>query len=249
MSISFSCDCGKSYKVGDSAAGKKTRCKDCGEVITVPSSGGPTKKKKARAVADYEDDYDDEYDDGGDDYDDGYGDDDYEEAPRRRRSKSSGSRSGGASSKKKKKNAGNTKLILIIVGSVLGTGAIVGLVFLIMYLAGDSHERLANDSIALAEDLFEILETAKDESSAKAAATKIRGLVGRAERLAERNQALGTVPVDDLKEIQERLKPRMEKLRDRIRLGRPSAEVQKILQPAMMELGAAMNKIPKYVKP
>lgn len=60
MTISVSCDaCGKSYKISDDKAGRRFRCKGCGELITVPE-------------LEYEDEWDDdEYED------DGYGDDEY----------------------------------------------------------------------------------------------------------------------------------------------------------------------------
>jgi hypothetical protein len=39
MSISLSCDgCGRAYRVNDDLAGKRIKCKDCGEPIMVPSS-------------------------------------------------------------------------------------------------------------------------------------------------------------------------------------------------------------------
>lgn len=37
MAITVSCDCGKTYRVGDDKAGKKIKCKDCGTVLAVPS--------------------------------------------------------------------------------------------------------------------------------------------------------------------------------------------------------------------
>ena len=37
MTISVECDgCGKAYKIADDKAGKKFKCKDCGEVVAVP---------------------------------------------------------------------------------------------------------------------------------------------------------------------------------------------------------------------
>ncbi len=42
MPISFACNCGKRYKTPDDAAGKKLRCKSCGEAVRVP--GGKTRK-------------------------------------------------------------------------------------------------------------------------------------------------------------------------------------------------------------
>lgn len=39
MGLSVTCDCGKTYKVADSAAGKKVRCKACGGLVPVPQAG------------------------------------------------------------------------------------------------------------------------------------------------------------------------------------------------------------------
>ena len=36
MRLSVRCDCGKTYKVPDTAAGRKVRCKECGASIPVP---------------------------------------------------------------------------------------------------------------------------------------------------------------------------------------------------------------------
>src|SRR5262245_3193986 len=46
MSISIQCGCGKSYQVADNLAGKKVRCKECGEAVPVPGSpvGAPVKR-------------------------------------------------------------------------------------------------------------------------------------------------------------------------------------------------------------
>ena len=42
MPISFACNCGKRYKTPDDSAGKKLRCKNCGEAVRVP--GGKPRK-------------------------------------------------------------------------------------------------------------------------------------------------------------------------------------------------------------
>lgn len=42
MPISFACSCGKKYRTPDDSAGKKLRCKGCGEVVRVP--GGKAKR-------------------------------------------------------------------------------------------------------------------------------------------------------------------------------------------------------------
>lgn len=39
MSISFVCECGAEYRVKDEFAGRQTKCRDCGRVLTIPSAG------------------------------------------------------------------------------------------------------------------------------------------------------------------------------------------------------------------
>jgi hypothetical protein len=50
MSIKFACECGKAYKVPEKYAGKRVRCKNCGETVAVPSESSST-LTSARAAA------------------------------------------------------------------------------------------------------------------------------------------------------------------------------------------------------
>lgn len=51
MSIKFACTCGKAYKVPEKYAGKRVRCKNCGETVAVPSSSAPISSARASAVS------------------------------------------------------------------------------------------------------------------------------------------------------------------------------------------------------
>lgn len=51
MSIKFACACGKAYKVPEKYAGKRVRCKNCGETVAVPSSSSPISSARAAAVS------------------------------------------------------------------------------------------------------------------------------------------------------------------------------------------------------
>ena len=52
MSIKFACSCGKAYKVPEKFAGKRVKCKDCGEPIRVPSeSESSVPSSRASAVS------------------------------------------------------------------------------------------------------------------------------------------------------------------------------------------------------
>jgi hypothetical protein len=50
MSIKFACSCGKAYKVPEKFAGKRVKCKQCGEAIRVPSES-ETSVQSSRAAA------------------------------------------------------------------------------------------------------------------------------------------------------------------------------------------------------
>ena len=51
MSIKFACSCGKAYKVPEKFAGKRVRCKQCGEPVLVPSTSAPISSARAAAVS------------------------------------------------------------------------------------------------------------------------------------------------------------------------------------------------------
>ena len=154
LMIKLQCpSCSKSYQVKDAAAGKRFKCKKCGETVTVPeakSSGGSSSRKQRPAAPatkkpkpqpeydEYEEDYaDDGYEDY-ESYDDGYGDDGYDEydepAPKRSASRksSSGSKSKGKSkpAAKKKKKSGDGVLSGLAIGfninRINGILAVVG---------------------------------------------------------------------------------------------------------------------------
>jgi hypothetical protein len=56
MSITANCSCGKKYQVKDDFAGKKFKCKDCGETVKVPA-------EQIDDLEDYEEDEEEEEDD------------------------------------------------------------------------------------------------------------------------------------------------------------------------------------------
>lgn len=49
--IKFACECGKAYKVPDKFAGKRVKCKNCGETVAVPSASEPISSARAAAVS------------------------------------------------------------------------------------------------------------------------------------------------------------------------------------------------------
>ena len=120
MAIVFKCECGRGFKVPDEAAGKKVKCKDCGEAVRVPAAKAAKQKVASSAPAD-EDDY-------GMDF--GLREDDLPTAlpPRKselqdyepKKKKAAGSDS--APRRKKKKGGGNTTVIVIVVVALIAVG-------------------------------------------------------------------------------------------------------------------------------
>jgi hypothetical protein len=49
--IKFACECGKAYKVPDKFAGKRVKCKNCGETVAVPSASEKISSARAAAVS------------------------------------------------------------------------------------------------------------------------------------------------------------------------------------------------------
>jgi len=49
--IKFACECGKAYKVPADFAGKRVKCKQCGEKVTVPSESEAVSSTRAAAVS------------------------------------------------------------------------------------------------------------------------------------------------------------------------------------------------------
>lgn len=127
MAISVACDCGKTYKVGDDKAGKRFRCKECGEPLRVPEN-------------DLDDDWgDDEWgDDSGEE-------DDYEAEPvRPRRTRSSTKGKGKGKGKKSKQTSGSNTMVFVAIGAVvlvLAVGA--GLYF--AFSGGDDDQNVAQN--------------------------------------------------------------------------------------------------------
>lgn len=126
MSIKVRCNCGKLMKVRDSAAGKRVRCPDCANPVSVPEPD-----------VDY-DDYDDVADDGD-------GNDDYG-APLARRKP-------GRKAKKKKKSSGGVPTPVLIVGGILvGTLAIGGALYAVLGGSGGGDDVAGNDGVGSPEN-------------------------------------------------------------------------------------------------
>ena len=134
MPIAVTCECGKTYKLGDDAAGKKFKCKACQAVVRVPVP-------KSEPIEDEFDDFGDLGDDFGDDFGEDYPP---EPAPPRKKSggKAKGkSKSGGKKKPAKKKGGkkkGSSEMSPAVKYSLAGgiLVATVGLIVGILYMNG-----------------------------------------------------------------------------------------------------------------
>ncbi|TWT51874.1 hypothetical protein KOR42_33480 [Thalassoglobus neptunius] len=124
MAISFKCSCGRGFKVPDEAAGKKMKCKECGEVVQVPS---PKVKQKVAAPPACEDDYGMNF---------GLKEDPIlqELPPRKRRADDEPKRKKGSKSKKQNSNTGIK--VAVGVGALLIAG--IGGFFAVQNMGGGS---------------------------------------------------------------------------------------------------------------
>lgn len=106
MSITAHCVCGKRYQVKEAAAGKKFKCKECDETVTVPNA-------ELDELEDYDDDEEEEF----------------RPAPaHRRKGKSQKSRPSAKSSKKL--TSDNIQAFLLVPGFILGIlGIILGCLY------------------------------------------------------------------------------------------------------------------------
>lgn len=137
MAISVSCDCGKQYKFSDDKAGKRFKCKACGELVTIPS-------------LDADDDlWDDDYGDGGDEWGDDAEEAEVPTAARRRSSAgaSRGGRSGGKGKSGSKSGGGNRTMLFVGVG--VGVLVLAGIIGGVIYFMQDDS---GTESVAATDD-------------------------------------------------------------------------------------------------
>ncbi len=102
---------------------------------------------------------------------------------------------------------------------------------------GDSHLDVELDRVALGKEYLAILQSAKDDASAKAAVPKIEAIAAKLAELKKREEALGDPTEDDFKQMMETVQkgggyPSAEVMREHSRIGRDAA-LRAILAPAM----------------
>jgi len=107
---------------------------------------------------------------------------------------------------------------------------------------GDSHEAAADDTVDLMEELADILESIKDEDSAKAASAELEDWAEDMQKISDRVKELEDLSADDEKALKEKYKEKMDEV---------GARIQKEMQRLMMDrelgkhFGDAMGKAMK----
>ena len=210
MSITFACEsCGKSFTVDDKFAGKKGKCKQCGEVMPIPRASmsrpavlevspsrrpsQPAPRQTARPSRE-----------------DVFG---FDEPPpsqplpagveeveewlpvaQRFKPRSAGLYGGFSPPRKKKKGSGGDGVGLVVkiaLGIVLGFGILIGagvaLTVLLGLLARTTNEAILQERVALNKQLATILSGVRDVPSAQAASqqanAKIRAIAANLRQL------------------------------------------------------------------
>lgn len=132
-----SCSCGKKYKVSDEAAGKKIRCKDCGESIAVPRAKASSPVKKPAKPAGDDLDWDDLSSD------ELSGGDAVESAPPPPRRGSSAGRAKASTAKSQGGGANPLKMIFGVLAILLGVTMICGAIYGVV----NGHTRRAGGGV------------------------------------------------------------------------------------------------------
>lgn len=84
---------------------------------------------------------------------------------------------------------------------------------------GDSHEKVAADSIPVLRDMAATIETIKDEASAKAAKPKLEAIAKKMKSLKERRNKLPAPTEADIKAMLEKYGDEMEAIQRRMLAG------------------------------
>jgi hypothetical protein len=78
------------------------------------------------------------------------------------------------------------------------------------------HEALADDAMALMNEMVDVLESVTDDASAQAAVAKLEKIGGRMKELQERSKALGTAPKEEQDRLKQKFTANMENVKKRM---------------------------------
>jgi hypothetical protein len=158
--------------------------------------------------------------------DDDRDEDEEEERPRRRK-------------KKRRKKSSAAPWLLGIAGGLLGIGAIIGLIFLIRGLGGDStlskHQKAAKELVRLMTDLVEALNSVRDRETAKSAAVRINKICDDVEALAERGKKLPKLSNSDDEKLRKEFMPQFQRVTQQLQQAGFNAGRASQGEPAMLQ--------------
>lgn len=113
----------------------------------------------------------------------------------------------------------------------------VAAMLLLVAGCGDSPESVMDDTLATMNDMAAVLETVKDEATAKSAASKLEGLVEKMKSLKERADKMEKPSKEKEAELEKAYKEKMTAAGSRMMKAMMSAmqapDAQKHLEPAM----------------
>ena len=110
--------------------------------------------------------------------------------------------------------------------------------------SSDSHEAIAEDTVALMKEMVVVLEGVTDKPSAEAAVSELEDIIERMDEIGERVEAMGELPADEMLELtNEAGMPAtgMEFVGQMMRL-KGNEEAMAILEPALAKMDSPVNR-------
>ena len=221
--------CEERFRISDDTpAGKRLKCPECAAVFSFEDDDDEPAPRKSSRSRDRDEDEDDRADSpsarGGKkrprDRDD---EDEDEDRPRR---------------KKKKKSKAGLIWVLVLGGVALLAGGVV--LILVLVLGGTTYESATRESMSIMEDWAAILETVKDQESAKAAVRRLERIASRFESLQKRAKDLPPPKLEELNALTKKYEAQQRALSQRWLSALAAANQNSRNEPSFRE---AMRKI------
>ena len=219
--------CEERFRISDDTpAGKRLKCPECAAVFSFEDDDDEPAPRKSARSRDRDEDEDDRSRSarGGKkrprDRDD---EDEDEDRPRR---------------KKKKKSKAGLIWVLVLGGVALLAGGVV--LILVLVLGGTTYESATRESMSIMEDWAAILETVKDQESAKAAVPRLERIASRFESLQKRAKDLPPPKLEELNALTKKYEAQQRALSQRWLSALAAANQNSRNEPSFRE---AMRKI------
>lgn len=116
---------------------------------------------------------------------------------------------------------------------------------------GDSHDKVADDTMKQMDEFFEVVTTVKDKESADAATEKLDAIIANLDKIAERYKELGEPDEATQKAISEKFKKFGDEKKKEFQaqsenLGEDGLAIMMSLMGSMQKLSEVMDKMPAY---